>query len=557
MKWTIGRRLALGAVLPALVIVAMVVGAWEAVDTLGGIQDEGAQHYSDAMIAESAAGLAPHLYQIIADAEINRELKTSEVDWAREKKEAEDIVAEMARIASSPEDKQNFANAKAAFEALVRGYETAMLPLLRATDGVTPEIREADGKLDQFLEAMTKSFEQISKSQKSAAKSADEYFDHVRTRIGNVALLLGALGLGLALSAAFLISRSITRPLWALTEALDQIAHGNYNVAVPGTKRNDEIGEIAHTVDGLKEKSAEVERMRAGQEVARREAEADKRRTMSQLADQFEDGIRGVVRAVADAARQMQGSAQTLSASADQSDQQSRAVATAADHATSNVQTVAAATEELSSSVNEISRQVLESTRISGGAVEEANRTNATITGLATAAQKIGEVVQLINGIASQTNLLALNATIEAARAGEAGKGFAVVASEVKNLANQTAKATDDIQNQVSEMQAATTMAVEAIKGITGTIGRMNEISTTIASAVEEQGAATREIARNVTEAARGTQEVSSNISGVTQAVGETRAIAEQTLNAAGALSGHSEALGREVDGFIGRVRAA
>ena len=557
MKWTIGRRLALGAALPALVIVAMVVGAWEAVDRLGNIQDEGAQHYSEAMIAESAASLASRLYQVIADAEINRELKTSEVDWAREKKEAEELVAEMGRIANSPEDKQSFAAAKTAFGALVTSYETSMLPLLRATDGVTPEIREADGKLDQFLDAMTKSFEQIRKHQKGAAKGADEYFDHVRTRIGNAALLLGALGLGLALTAALLVSRSITRPLWALTGALDQIARGNYGIAVPGTTRNDEIGGIAQTVDGLKEKSAEVERMRAGQEAARREAEADKRRTMSQLADQFEAGIRGVVRAVADAARQMQGSAQTLSASADQSDQQSRAAAAAADHATSNVQTVAAATEELSSSVNEISRQVLESTRISGGAVEEANRTNATIAGLATAAQKIGEVVQLINGIASQTNLLALNATIEAARAGEAGKGFAVVASEVKNLANQTAKATDDIQNQVSEMQAATTLAVEAIKGITGTIGRMNEISTTIASAVEEQGAATREIARNVTEAARGTQEVSSNISGVTQAVGETRAIAEQTLSAAGSLSGHSEALGREVDGFIGRVRAA
>ena len=404
---------------------------------------------------------------------------------------------------------------------------------------------------------MTKNFEQIRKSRKDEAKEADAYFDEVRTRVGWIALLLGALGLALALGATLLVNRSITGPLWKLTEALEKIGQGHYDIVVPGTARRDEIGEIAVIVDGLKEKSAEVERMRASQEAGRREAEADRRRTMQHLADQFESGIKGVVHAVASAARQMQGSAQTLSASADQSDQQSRAVSAAADHATANVQTVAAATEELSSSVNEISRQVLESSRISGNAVEEANRTNATIGGLANAAQKIGEVVQLINGIASQTNLLALNATIEAARAGEAGKGFAVVASEVKNLANQTAKATDDIQAQVGEMQAATSMAVEAIKAITGTIGRMNEISTTLASAVEEQGAATREIARNVSEAARGTQEVSSNIGGVTQAVSETRAIAEQTLQAAGSLSAHSDALGREVDGFIGRVRAA
>ena len=557
MKWTIGKRLIVGAALPALVIIGMVVGAWEAIDTLGAIQDEGAEHYSDALVAESAAGLAARLYQVIADSEINRELKASETDWAREKKEAVEVIAELARVARTPADKQSFAAGKEAFAAVVRDYESGMLPLLRATDIVTPEIREADGKLDQILEVMTKNFETLRKSLKDKAKESDDQFDTTRKSVGRIALILGLIGLALSLGSALLINRSITGPLFAFTEVLEKIGRGQYDIAVPGTERRDEIGDIAVIVDGLKDKSAEVERMRAQQEAGRREAEAEKRRTMDRLADQFEAGIKGVVRAVADAAHQMQGNAQTLSASADQSEQQSRAVSAAADHATANVQTVASATEELSSSVNEISRQVLESTRISGSAVEEANRTNATITSLASAAQKIGEVVKLITDIASQTNLLALNATIEAARAGEAGKGFAVVASEVKNLANQTAKATDDIQTQVGEMQTATAEAVEAIRAITGTIGRMNEISTTIASAVEEQGAATREIARNVTEAAHGTQEVSSNIAGVTQAVGETRTIAERTLQAASELNGHSQALGREVDGFISRVRAA
>ena len=227
----------------------------------------------------------------------------------------------------------------------------------------------------------------------------------------------------------------------------------------------------------------------------------------------------------------------------------------AAEQASVNVQTVASATEELSASIGEISRQVTESTRIASGAVEEANRTNGTVAGLQEAAQKIGEVVQLINNIASQTNLLALNATIEAARAGDAGKGFAVVASEVKNLANQTAKATEDIQNQVGQMQSVTGHTVEAIRSITGTITRMSEIATAIASAVEEQGAATQEISRNVQEASRGTAEVSGSIQGVVAIARDTGGGAGETLAAANSLGTAAENLSVEVDRFIGTIR--
>ncbi|MBV8537258.1 MAG: globin-coupled sensor protein [Alphaproteobacteria bacterium] len=261
--------------------------------------------------------------------------------------------------------------------------------------------------------------------------------------------------------------------------------------------------------------------------------------------------------AVHKTAEAMQRTAQGLSGTAEKTSQQSSAVATAAEQASSNVQTVASAAEELSSSIAEIGRQVSESSRITSQAVDETNRTNDKIQGLAEAAQRIGDVVKLINDIAGQTNLLALNATIEAARAGEAGKGFAVVASEVKSLASQTAKATEEISGKISEMQAATGQSVEAVKVIGNTIGRINEIATTIASAVEEQGAATKEIARNVQQAASGTKEVSANITGVTTAAGETGSAASEMLSASQELAQRADHLGREVDTFFKRVQAA
>ncbi len=350
----------------------------------------------------------------------------------------------------------------------------------------------------------------------------------------SIEMAIGALVIGLLL--AWGVARSITVPVKGMTATMTRLAGGELQVEVPALDNADEIGEMAKAVAVFKEHAIEVERMRAAQEQQRRQAEEDKRRSMHQLAEGFESGVKDVVTAVSSAAQQLQRNAQSMSANADQTNRQSAIVAAAAEQASANVQTVASATEELTGSISEISRQVSESSRIGTTAVDEANRANATVNGLAEAAQKIGAVVQLINEIASQTNLLALNATIEAARAGEAGKGFAVVASEVKNLANQTAKATEDIQTQVSQMQSVTGTTVDAIKNITGTIRRMSEISTAIAGAVEEQGAATREIARNVSEASRGTQEVSSNIAGVSKAASETGASANETLSAATSL---------------------
>jgi methyl-accepting chemotaxis protein len=274
------------------------------------------------------------------------------------------------------------------------------------------------------------------------------------------------------------------------------------------------------------------------------------------LADNFEKQVMGVVDAVSAAAEEMERSAQSLSSSSEETAQQAQSVSAAAEQASANVQTVSSASEELSSSIQEISRQVGESSRISSEASHQAAETNRQVEGLKAAADKIGEVVQLISDIAEQTNLLALNATIEAARAGEAGKGFAVVASEVKQLASQTAKATEEIRGQVQRIQAETGGAVEAIRGISETIDRVNEIAQAVASAVEEQGAATQEIARNVQEASQGTQQVTHNIAGVSEAAQETGSGSSQVLSAASDLSAQATTLRNEVDTFLEEVRA-
>ena len=303
---------------------------------------------------------------------------------------------------------------------------------------------------------------------------------------------------------------------------------------------------IWHDISDLVDARAEQERL-----------QEEKHATMNKMADDFQSSVGGIVETVASASTQMQSTARSMSATAEETSCQSTAVAAAAEQASANVQTVASATEELSSSISEIGRQVSQSSQIAARAVKDAKHTDTQIQGLAEAASKIGEVVSIITDIADQTNLLALNATIEAARAGDAGKGFAVVASEVKNLANQTAKATEEIGAQIGSIQSATEDAVSAIQGIGKTIGEIDEIATTIASAVEEQGAATKEIARNVEQAAVGTEDVTTNIGGVNQAANETGAASSQVLSAAGELSEQAESLRTEVEKFLGDIKAA
>ena len=366
-----------------------------------------------------------------------------------------------------------------------------------------------------------------------------------------VVALLGVLG-----GVTVMLRRRLITPLATLTGVVGDLAAGRHDVTIPTVERADEIGAMAGSLQVFKDA---LIAKKAADEAAAVEADAKIQRgqRVDRITGDFEAMIGEIVEIVSQASTELEASAGTLTATAERSEELATTVAAASEEASTNVQSVASATEEMASSVNEISRQVQGSARIAGEAVEQAQKTNDRVAELAKAAARIGDVVQLINTIAGQTNLLALNATIEAARAGEAGRGFAVVASEVKALAEQTAKATGEISQQISGIQAATQESVGAIKEIGDTIGRMSEIASTIAAAVEQQGAATQEISRNVQQAANGTQQVSSNIANVQRGASETGSASAQVLGAAKSLSGESDRLKREVGKFLSSVRAA
>ena len=359
------------------------------------------------------------------------------------------------------------------------------------------------------------------------------------------------------LAVSIFVARSITAPLRRMTATMNDLASGKLDVEVPGVGRGDEVGEMAKAVEVFKSNAVARQSLEAEQRAAEGRAVASRKADMSKMADDFEAAVGRIVETVSSASSQLEVSAGTLTTTAERAQVLTTTVAAASEEASTNVQSVASATEEMASSVTEISRQVQESARMANDAVGQARTTNARVSELSKAATRIGDVVELINTIAGQTNLLALNATIEAARAGEAGRGFAVVASEVKALAEQTAKATGEIGQQITGIQAATQESVNAIQAISGTIEKLSEISSAIAAAVEEQGAATQEISRNVQQAAMGTQRVSSNVADVQRGASETGSASSQVLSAAQSLSGDSNRLKLEVGRFLDSVRAA
>jgi methyl-accepting chemotaxis protein len=443
---------------------------------------------------------------------------------------------------------------------------------IKEVAGMLEEYRQSLAKLvdnameiDELTLEMTESAAAINKG--SSVMKSDLLADQKRLEAESDAtvaeterliLILAAGGFLLGCVWAFLLGKGISRPMTAMCSAMRELAAGHFEVVLPGLGRKDELGEMASAVEEFKVQAvARAERDAATQEAQNKAASAARRAELIRFADEFEAAVGAIVANVSSSAVQLEAAAGTLTRTAETTQSLSSQVAGASEEASTNMQSVASATEELSASVDEIGRRVKESSQIAEAAVRQAEQTDGRIGKLSRAAQEIGDVVKLITAIAEQTNLLALNATIEAARAGDAGRGFAVVASEVKSLASQTAKATDEISNHISGMQGATQESVAAIKEIGGTIGKISDIASTIASAVEQQSSATQEIARSVQNVAQGTQEAATNVMHVNRGATETGSASEEVLNSARTLSSESTRLREELDRFMANIRAA
>ncbi len=378
-----------------------------------------------------------------------------------------------------------------------------------------------------------------------------------QSEMSQLMLLIGLMGAAAIGGVGFFIARSFANPIISMTQAMQSLAEGNHDVEIPARNRADEIGEMAASVQIFADSAIEKAELEQQQVENAAQAERDKKEMMSNLADDFDSSVGGIIETLSSATGELNSTAQTMSGISEDTNNRATAVAAASEEAASNVQTVASAAEEMAASISEINQQMVQASDATKTAVETVVTTSTQIESLAERTDQIGGIVKMISEIAEQTNLLALNATIEAARAGEAGKGFAVVAGEVKELASQTAKATENITQEIEQIQAMTQEAVTSIGEISQVIGSLDETSSAIAAAIEEQGATTQEISRNVQEAAAGTGDVTRNISDVTQAANEAGVASNQVAVAAGELSNQSENMKSAVTEFISKIRAA
>jgi methyl-accepting chemotaxis protein len=458
---------------------------------------------------------------------------------------------------ASPEERALYNEWSQVWDKYKAGTQEVMALSRKAAGKIPTEAHELNTKTVNKigLESDNILKKDIDLNNSGADKAAQDAADSYASALILLAVILGA-AVVIGIGVSFYLVRDVSTGIASIVTPMQALGKGELSAQVPHQGEKTEIGAMADVLQVFKQA---LIAKKAADEAAAFDAEAkiERGRRVDSITRNFESMIGEIVQTVSSASTQLEASAGTLSKTAERSQELTTAVAAVSEEASTNVQSVASATEELSSSVNEISRQVQESARMATDAVGQARTTNDRVSELSKAASRIGDVVELINTIAGQTNLLALNATIEAARAGEAGRGFAVVASEVKALAEQTAKATGEIGQQITGIQAATQDSVNAIKEISGTIERLSEISSTIAAAVEEQGAATQEISRNVQQAYQGTQQVSANITDVQRGATETGSASAQVLTAAQSLSGDSNRLKLEVCKFLDSVRAA
>jgi len=574
----IGTKLAITSLLTialvALMIILQMDGGAEVQKLSNGASEQQAIAQNAAEAKASVRGMQIGIRDILTSAS-PAEMQKAVTYFNDRQTAALKFSGEMARLSRSPDNQKrierlttligNFQKGEQQIEA-IRKQELA-LDTQKGANGdaaaqhakLTAEVnrirKETLAPINEEISELTNEITNAAKQRSGEARSAAEVQAASVARTSFVTGLLVALVL---ICACIFSVFSIARPMRALTTAMEKLAGGDFSVVLPGLGRKDEVGEVAGAVEKFKLVSERKAREEAEAKMRQDQIAAEQRKAeMRKLADSFEGAVGEIVGTVSSASTELEASATTLTSTAERTQQLTTVVAAASEEASTNVQSVASATEELSSSITEISRQVQESARVASEAVGQARTTTERVSELSKAATRIGDVVELINTIAGQTNLLALNATIEAARAGEAGKGFAVVASEVKALAEQTAKATGEIGQQISGIQAATQESVGAIKDISDTIEKLSEISSTIAAAVEEQGAATQEISRNVQQAAHGTQQVSSNITDVQRGASETGSASSQVLSAAQMLSGDSSRLKLEVGKFLETVRAA
>ena len=457
--------------------------------------------------------------------------------------------------ATMPAIKEQFAIYRDSIDRLVKA--ASMVKETKLTDenlAVKEAAFESRKQAEALLVKIRNSVVLINERKDRLAKESAELYQSTSQSM----IIISVVGVLAGLIFGFLIGQyGIVKPIQSIVALLKSLAAGKFDQDITGTERKDEVGDIAKTALVFKQNGLEKVRLEKEQRDLETFTAEQRKRDMIQLADSFEGAVGEIINTVSSASTELEASATSLTTTAERSQRNATVVAAASEAASANVQSVAAATEEMSSTVDEISRQVQEASRIASEAVDQARVTNTLVSDLSEAATRIGAVVELISTIAGQTNLLALNATIEAARAGDAGRGFAVVASEVKALAEQTAKATGEISQQVTNIQVSTGLSVTSIKGIGTTIGRMSEIASAIAAAVEEQGAATQEIARNVQQAADGTKQVSSSIVDVQTGTADTGSASAQVLSAAQLLSQDSERLKLEVGKFLNTVRAA